>query len=67
MSNAASALFKLLRFSCRGGGVGIKALLHLDDGIGTMQEQTEAQRAADVVRADLAQFSLMTRASARGL
>ena len=39
---------------------GIKAFLHLDDGIGAMQGQAEAQRAADVVRADLAQFGLMT-------
>ena len=32
-----------------------------------MQGQAEAQRAADVVRVDLARFRLMTRASARGL
>ena len=61
LNDAARALTKLLSFPLqRWRSWGIKAFLHLDDRIGAMQGRAEAQRAADVVRADPAQFGLMT-------
>ena len=61
LNDAARALTKLLRFPLqRWRSWGIKAFVHLDDGIGAVRGRAEAQRASDVVKADLAQFGLMT-------
>jgi hypothetical protein len=61
LNDAARALTKLLRFPLqRWRSWGVKAFMHLDDGIGAVQGQGEAQRVSDMVKADLAQFGLMT-------
>jgi hypothetical protein len=61
LNDAARVLTKLLRFPLqRWRSWGVKAFVHLDNGIRAVQGQDEAQRTSDVVKADLAQFGLMT-------
>jgi hypothetical protein len=61
LNDAAQALTKLLRFPLqRWRSWGIKAFIHLDYGIGAVAGRDEVQAVADVVRADLARFGLMT-------
>ena len=61
LKDAARALTKLLRFPLqRWRSWGVKAFIHLDDGIGAVAGRDEAQAVSDVIKADLAQFGLMT-------
>ena len=61
LNDAARALTKLLRFPLqRWRSWGVKAFVHLDDGIGAVQGQVKAQKVSDVIKEDLAQFGLMT-------
>ena len=61
LNNTARALTKLLRFPLqRWRGWSVKAFIHLDDGIGAVAGEKEAQEMADRVKEDLAHFGLMT-------
>ena len=61
LNDAARALTKLLRFPLqRWREWGAKAFIHLDDGIGAVSGEKEAQEMSDKVKEDLAHFGLVT-------
>ena len=61
LNDAARALTKLLRFPLQTWREwGARSFLHLDDGIGAVAGQVRAQGLADKVRANLADFGLLT-------
>ena len=60
LNDAARALTKLLRFPLqRWRKWGARAFIHLDDGIGAVSGQKEAQEMADRVKKDLGKFGLI--------
>ena len=61
LNDAARALTKLLKFPLqRWREWGARAFIHLDDGIGAVSGEKEAQEMADRVKKDLAEFGLIT-------
>ena len=61
LNDAARALTKLLRFPLqRWREWGARAFIHLDDGAGAVAEEVRAQKVADRVRRNLADFGLLT-------
>ena len=61
LNDVARALTKLLRFPLqRWREWGVRAFIHLDDGLGAVKGRKEAQVMADGVKKDLAEFGLIT-------